>query len=401
MTSIPKYQKSKSTEKCKTPTREQNDVEIDSSIETFTNPNIIEHENDRVTEQNVVACLPNSVVKNHKNYSDIQSKAEALCCALETDLLACDAKWTLFVAAALSYRYDMVLKPFPKPYNQEQRGCNIDALTATINDTPKLSVMLQHITERNCKELSIPVIELLHWVIVVLREPALRLVDPEELNSILKSVNENSIRTRPTHVFEVNTLTGTHSEVAFRQRVANLPIKLAFMGCKFDSYFSLLQNGFTHLADNKSCIELTTDLATSLKQSPSCAAWGASLCGSLIACTAICEFAYDTANDKIQPNQNDRTCVNFQLKNPQNIRVRYLLFYGKRFPKHMQPKSRLLLWLHRHKYPLSLLSYLLFLISMGIANSGSGESFKTYVSKKFDDALELCRRIISREAVFQ
>ncbi|XP_065369961.1 protein mono-ADP-ribosyltransferase Parp16 isoform X2 [Calliphora vicina] len=327
------------------------------------------------------------------------NKIQALQYALETDLLACDAKWTLFVSAALSYRYDLVLRPFPPQFADEQSGYNIDTLISVINDTPKLTVILQNLMEQNYTEFGREIIDLLYWVLIEKREPALRLVEGEELYSLLTSIDEKAMKIKPTHVFEVNALTGFHSQVAFRNRTSDLPLKMAFMGNKLDNYFSILQNGFIHYTENKNDLELTTDLQTSLQHSPNCAAWGASQCGSIIACTALCEFALDTNEDKIVGNKNDKTCVNIQLRNLQNIRVRYLIFYGKRFPRRLLPKRRFFSWIYHHKYSLSLLSYMLFLVSIGFANSGSGETFKLYFCTKIDYILDFCRRIIARERI--
>ncbi|KNC20927.1 hypothetical protein FF38_00292 [Lucilia cuprina] len=328
------------------------------------------------------------------------NKAQTLQYALETDLVACDAKWTLFVAAALSYRYDSVLKPFPPQFSAEQTGCKIDILMSVINDTPKLRVILQNLMEQNYTEINREVTDLLYWVLIEMREPALRLVEGEELYSLLTSIDEKALKFKPTHVFEVQALTGFHSEVAFRNRTLNLPLKLAFMGNKFDNYFNILQNGFTQYPENnKNYLELTTDLKKSLQHSPNCAAWGASQCGSIIACTAICEFALDAEMDSIIPDKQSKSCVNIQLRNLENIRVRYLIFYGKRFPRRHLPKRRFLSWIFHHKYSLSLISYMLFLLSIGFANSDSGESFKLYVCQKIDSILDFCRRAITRDPI--
>lgn len=171
------------------------------------------------------------------------------------------------------------------------------------------------------------------------------------------------------------------------------------MGIKLDSLYSLLQNGYAQTWETKNPITLTTDLKTSLYHSPNCAAWGASQCGSIIACTAICEFALDTDKDQIVENKNDKSCVDIQLHNLENIRIRYLLFYGRRFPRKLMPKRHLWSWIYKHKYSLSLLSYMFFLMSIGFVNSGSGENLKFYVSRKIDLLMDFWRRIIAREPI--
>lgn len=108
--------------------------------------------------------------------------------ALKTDLNACDLKWTLFVAAAQSYRYDSQLRPFP-PFYQDGASVNIAALMAVIVDIPPLSsilgllygmqgdkqgeIFLKH--ERTLR--------LLHWILVTVSEPCLKSVDSGQVSS--------------------------------------------------------------------------------------------------------------------------------------------------------------------------------------------------------------------------
>ncbi|KAM7343089.1 poly(ADP-ribose) polymerase 16 [Cochliomyia hominivorax] len=349
----------------------------------------------------VTANVNEQILEHYEQTSQQQlDKIQTLQYALGTDLLACDAKWTLFVAAALSYRYDFVLKPFPPQFSCEQYGYNIDSLIMVIHETPKLKVILQNLIEQNSNDLSSNVIDLLYWVLIELREPALRHVEGEELYTILTSIDDKCLKLKPTHAFEINALTGYHSNVAFRDRTSKFPLKLAFMGCKFDNIFSLLQNGFTQSSEVKTALQLTTDLQTCLYHSPNCAAWGASQCGSIIACTAICEFALNTDTDQISENKRNKSCVDVIVNNPENIRIRYLLFYGQRFPrKSKYPKNRFWSWIINHKYSLSLFSYMIFLISIAVANSGNGETFRYYVSKKINLILDFWRRMITKESV--
>lgn len=47
---------------------------------------------------------------------DIERKVQALKYMLEKDIKAADLKWSLFVAACQTYRYDNCLRPFPPMY---------------------------------------------------------------------------------------------------------------------------------------------------------------------------------------------------------------------------------------------------------------------------------------------
>lgn len=355
-------------------------------------------ESDAANEQ-ALECFEATTHQQLEECAKFFNKTKTLQYALESDLLACDAKWTLFVSAAFSYRFDAVLQPFPPQFVTEQSGYDIDFLMSVIKDTPNLRVVLQNLMEQSYTEPPSEVLNLLNWVLIELREPALRLVEGEELDALLHSIDEKPIKIKPTHVFEVNALTGYHSQLAFQQRTLNLPLKLAFMSNKLDTYFSILQNGFAPLIGDKNPLLLTTDLLTSLQQSPYCAAWGASQCGSVISCTSICEFALNTEDDQIIANKNDKSCVDIHLNNPQNMRLRYLIFYGRRLPRSLLPKRRFFSWISNYKFSFSFLSYMLLLVSIGIANSDFGETIRMYLSQKINFVFDFFRKIITKEPI--
>ncbi|XP_011204890.2 protein mono-ADP-ribosyltransferase Parp16 [Bactrocera dorsalis] len=337
--------------------------------------------------------------------ADIQDKINALRFLLETDLIACDAKWTLFVAAALSYRYDTQLKPFPPRFVSTDAGLDIDALISVINDTPKLRVVLQNIVEENYDEIDADVLDLLHHVLVVQREPMLHLVEDNDFDVILSNMEQSEQIPRPTHVFRVCNVPVIHEAIQ-EQPTYNEdehPPKLAFHGNRLDCFFAMLtqvgvckqQPPNTENAGDEidAPLKLTTDLQVALQHSPNGAGWGASSCGSMISCVAICEFENhpeyvfgDTASSIIE------------VRKPDLVRIRYLLFYGSRFPDEDEPEEkRPSSWLGRNKYSLSLACYMLLLASIGVANSGSGQYWKQVLSKKAHLLLDFCRRIFTPE----
>lgn len=337
--------------------------------------------------------------------ADFIEKIHSLKYTLETDLIACDAKWTLFVAAALSYRYDTQLKPFPPRFASEQTGYNIDALVSIINDTPKLRVVLQNIIDQNYDEFDTDVLDLLHWVLVIMRDPMLRTVDEAEFNGILATVEQKIVPTRPTHVFEVCSALNSKSEDKFRNEKAAFETKLTFYPNKLDSYFSLLHLGFplipTLNATESSplpieSLRLCTELADCIERSPSGAGWGASMCGSMISCVALCQYVDNPIHVKKESAHNSPVEHILITKNNM-VRVRYLLFYGSRFPDENSTKSIMLSWISRHKYALSLFCYTMLLTSIGIANSGSGHYIKHLISKKATHFLDFCKKIFVSE----
>ncbi|XP_019895092.1 protein mono-ADP-ribosyltransferase Parp16 [Musca domestica] len=309
---------------------------------------------------------------------DFLGKIQALRKILEKDMMACDAKWTLFVATAFSYRNTFKLKPFPPRFLNDTTGeHNIDALIMVINDTPKLNVVLHNIIGGQIDNMDPEVIELLYWLLIQQKEPGLRLVDLEEFNEGLKDVN---ILQKPTHIFEVIDSKG----------ISNSPTKLGFYGQTLDSYYSIIYNGFSEVP-NKEAIKLYADLGSYLSTTPYDAAWGASQCGSLISCIALCEFAGDY---KVVAQGGDQV---YKDVDPLKIRMRYLLFYGSRYP--VEDKTQPVGfkgWGLSRKYILSLTAYMILICSIAVVNSGDrGEYFKTLVVNKFEQLLKFCRKFIA------
>lgn len=105
---------------------------------------------------------------------DSNEKIAAIANALAKDLNACDMKWTFFVAAAHSYRYDSQLKPYPtqpangKPYE-------IENLRDIIAKVPPFTDLLQKLQTK--QPIDDEIIHLLHWTLVRLQDPYLKSVD--------------------------------------------------------------------------------------------------------------------------------------------------------------------------------------------------------------------------------
>lgn len=106
--------------------------------------------------------------------TDLNEKMTILMTALADDLNACDMKWTFFVAAAHSYRYDSQLKPYPthpangKPYE-------IERLREIIAKVPPFAALLQKLRAK--RPIDEECIYLLHWILVRSRDSYLKSVD--------------------------------------------------------------------------------------------------------------------------------------------------------------------------------------------------------------------------------
>lgn len=101
---------------------------------------------------------------------------------LETDIDGCDIKFSLFVAAAQSYRHDSQLKPFP-PNCITKNAPDIDRLLKIIQDTPSLGEMLIHIKDKKTDEIKSEVIELIHWVLVSAKDARLQSIPKSDVCS--------------------------------------------------------------------------------------------------------------------------------------------------------------------------------------------------------------------------
>lgn len=120
--------------------------------------------------------------------SDAQQKIVLVKAALELDLEACDLKWTLFVAAAQSYRFDSRLTPYPSKYkaNQLDSSLNerfdIESILRSIKSVPTLySISWPDLTEE--------AIDLLYWVLCVQTESlTIRSIPKEKVNILCNTL---------------------------------------------------------------------------------------------------------------------------------------------------------------------------------------------------------------------
>lgn len=113
--------------------------------------------------------------KELENINDLKDQ-------LERDLIACDMKWILFVAAAQSYRYDSLLKPYPPAFSNpdDERTCNIDRLHKVIDAVPPLKLVRDRLIKVEASEMKAiindDIFQLLYWALVKSTDPNLKTV---------------------------------------------------------------------------------------------------------------------------------------------------------------------------------------------------------------------------------
>lgn len=115
-------------------------------------------------------------------------KIESLIKKLEIDLIACDFKWTLFVTAANSYKYDSLLKPFPNAYVVDKQ-LNIYRLRKVIASVPSFDRLLStlrsivdHSESGENNDITEECIDLLYWCLIRAKEPTLKSVHPSNVS---------------------------------------------------------------------------------------------------------------------------------------------------------------------------------------------------------------------------
>lgn len=103
--------------------------------------------------------------------------------ALEKDIAACDIKWSLFVAAAQSYRYNSRLNPYPPKYaTKEKSEYDIEEIRLTISKVPPLNELLEQI-KNDVGNSNQNVVDIVHWVVCSKSFPSLRSVAKNEVKS--------------------------------------------------------------------------------------------------------------------------------------------------------------------------------------------------------------------------
>lgn len=338
-----------------------------------------------------------------KDSKDYIQKLFDLKIELVKDLYANDAKWSLFVAAASSYRYESLLKTLPSKYQNSfnSNSDDIELLNKIINETSSLQNILNDCNNKNYDNINPDVIELIHWILIDSNDFQLRTITEKEKEILFQKYFKKSDQ-KPSYIFEICKSKNSNLENNnFKKENSN--IKYGFYGNKIDCFYSILhENGLSqHVYHNELCndgILLTKELSNSLYFSPLEPTWGGSCCGELVSCIALCEYIEDK---RFCHSYIIKKCYNTNhiktlgkcviINNDEIIRVRYLLFYTRNIEKitnniYYRKKSLLFDWLTKHKCFLSFCFYALLLTSIGFINSG-GSLYLNYLIKKISTEL--------------
>ncbi|XP_061078130.1 protein mono-ADP-ribosyltransferase PARP16 isoform X2 [Conger conger] len=259
---------------------------------------------------------------------------------LHGDPVAADLRCSLFVAAALSYKRDSVLRPFPPRY-----------VSGDSKDFDALFTRIRELTE--CEGASPPV---------------------------------------PDFLFELEYCEQMNAR--FEKTRGERDLLYAFHGSRLENFHSIIHNGL-HCHLNKTSLfgegtYLTSDLSMAVLYSPHGNGWRESLLGPLLSCIAVCEVI-DHPDVKCQVKRKDSEGIDrhrararnseggevpqkyFVVTNNQLLRVKYLLVYSRKQhrTRHTQGTS----WLVRNHFAIMMSLYLLLLILIGAFNSTTFQSF--------------------------
>lgn len=91
--------------------------------------------NNEIADKSDLDILHTSRLDSTNLQEDVGKKILSLKHLLEKDLKAADLKWSLFVAACNTYRYDSCLKPFPPMYIKNEYK-DIEALVEFLKYWP-------------------------------------------------------------------------------------------------------------------------------------------------------------------------------------------------------------------------------------------------------------------------
>ncbi|XP_047528737.1 protein mono-ADP-ribosyltransferase PARP16 isoform X1 [Vanessa atalanta] len=380
------------------------DREFDGLSDTGTNCNI--------------ATNSDTLSENQAKLDTLEKKAVHLRLVLEKDFKAADVKWSLFVAAAFSFRYESCLRPFP-PVFIKNGIKDMDELLSVITDVPALDLVLQQLDNLDNLANISDILDLLFYVLVRLKEPCLKTVPPEAHEAILMNTNSLLPAPKPQYIFQCVSSNNSNSELKWKELSKDHKVFYAYYGNRLENFFTILNFGLQqHLNKTTlmgSGVYLTPELSISLPYSHVGFGWGASCLGGHLSCVAMCEVidapeginyqkpvsnegegdsAYEEEKNKMIVDQNlGSRLVHYVVTNCDLIKVRYLLVYAKQ-PTSMRFSSSssnrdagLRQWFARHKLFSILLGYGLMLATIGFANNQPIQYYYKFLLKKLDVAI--------------
>lgn len=315
-----------------------------------------------------------------------ENKLITLRTLLEDDLPSADLKWSLFVAACQSYRYDSCLKPFP-PYFINGDTKDIDGLREVVDKVPSFPLLLRYMKDPDAYNITSPIIvDLITWVLLHFKDHCLKTIPKSQFINILSQVHCETPVPPPNFIFQLCCTQQSIHESRWMELQTGRRTLFGFHGSRLENFHSILHHGLQqHLTKNALFgrgIYLSSELSVSLPYSPMGYGWGRSVLGDQMSCVALCEMidhpdvkCQNEAADKNRALNSDSIGGEVPKKyyvvvNSDLVRVRYLLIYSR--PSHGKSRERsgsLLQWLGSHKLLTFIIGYVVLLASVGLSNN--------------------------------
>ncbi|XP_047349462.1 uncharacterized protein LOC124949030 isoform X2 [Vespa velutina] len=324
---------------------------------------------------------------------DTEKKIILLKHLLEKDPKAADLKWSLFISACNTYRYDTCLRPFPPMYIKNECK-DIEALRKTVELIPPLAVIFRELHEPNVYANYGPAIDLLHWVLIRLRDPYIKSINKENYNSVLRKLPSEMQVATPNLIFQIASAKQSAAEEKWKYNGQGYSTLYAYHGSRLENFHSILHYGLQQNMCKKSLfgkgIYLSSELGVSLPYSPVGYGWGGSVLGSELSCVALCEFINHPTIKKhnsgvrIQNTLSESVPDKYYLvTNSDLVRIRYLLVYSQEVhPTRSNESSGLLDWFRQHKLLTFMLGYVILLASVGLTHNKQVEKYyRLFVQK--------------------
>ncbi|XP_067122160.1 protein mono-ADP-ribosyltransferase PARP16-like [Centruroides vittatus] len=304
---------------------------------------------------------------------------------IQSDINAADLRWSLFVAASKSYRYDSAVRPFPSEFiRKTDNEKDIEALRQTIEDVIPFQLFLKD--DFCLKDMSAASVKLLHWVLLS-DSVILQSMPKQEFETIQKITSQSSLTPSPSHIFKVNCKLGAQQ---FQQNCIGKKTFFAFHGSSLQNFHSILNNGLiAHLNKNGlygKGTYLSSELSVSLIYSPMGNSWRHSIFGSQLSCVALCEII-DHPDVKCKGKGTYGNCQQsspdslagdipdkyYLVQNNDLVRIRYLLVYSN--SSRRENRIRVPKWWWKYRFTILMLSYVVILVGISLSSSRTLQQF--------------------------
>ncbi|XP_012289106.1 mono [ADP-ribose] polymerase PARP16 [Orussus abietinus] len=340
---------------------------------------------------------PSTSTTLNMSKDEIAKKILSLKSLLKKDPKAADLKWSFFVAACHTYRFDSCLKPFPPMYIRNECK-DIEALRKVIEMVPPLAIIFQELHEPNVYDNHGPAIDLLHWVLIKFKDPLIKSVNKECYDSVLRRVPMEISAAIPNLIFQVASAKQSTSEEKWKIAAKGHSTFYAFHGSRLENFYSIIHYGLQQNMCKTSLygkgIYLSSELGVSLSYSPVGYGWGGSVLGSELSCIALCELINHPGIKRGDSRDESRNTVpdtvggkipnkSYLVTNSELVRIRYLLVYSQDFRASRDLESKgLTSWFKRHKLLTFILGYVVLLTSVGLTHNKHVEKYYRLLIQK-------------------